>query len=173
MGTRAVLDADVWVAALLSPSGAAAAVLLSMEARQFQAVWSQPLLTEVQEALGDPRIRQKYRARLFEVQLLPEIVRRLGREVTIRGQTGLSDDPGDDKVVETAIRGKADFVVTFNTRHFAQGRALEHLTRHHITALPPAQFLETLRTFTAAHRRTRRRAIRLLSLRSRRRKPQR
>jgi predicted nucleic acid-binding protein len=35
----------------------------------------------------------------------------------------LLPDPGDDLVLETAVNGRADVVVTFNRRHFAPASA--------------------------------------------------
>lgn len=166
MATRAVLDADVWVAALLSPSGASAELLLALEDRQFQAVWSAPLLREVEEALRDPKIRQRYHVRLLEVRLLVEIAARYGREVTITGRTSLSDDPGDDKIIETALRGKARYLVSFNVRHFSRGRAASHLSRSGVAVLFPAQFLRIVRPLVEpARRRAGKLATRLVNLR--------
>lgn len=145
MPVRAVLDADVWVAALLSPKGASAALLMALEAREYQAVWSEPLVQEVRRVLEDPKLSQRYRLSRLAVQLLGLLIRRHGREVRVTGRSGLSDDPGDDKVVETALRGKAEYLVTFNTRHFATGKAAANLSKARIEVVTPAGFLQLVR----------------------------
>lgn len=145
MPERAVLDTDVWVSALLSPSGASAALILALEARQFQAVWSEPLWRELREVLADPELRVRYRISDAEVRLLQAILRRYGRQATIRGRSGLCDDPGDDKVVETALLGKVAYLVSHNTRHFTSGRATAHLAGAGVSVLKPGAFLAILR----------------------------
>lgn len=48
----------------------------------------------------------------------------------------LSPDAEDDMVIDVAINGNADGIVTFNTRHFR-----EAATRFHLPVLTPAELL--------------------------------
>lgn len=145
MALRAVLDTDVWVAALLSPTGASAVLLTALEAHQYQVAWSEPLLRELREVLEDPDLSRRYRISRLDVHLLGLLIRRYGREVRITGRSGLSDDPGDDKVIETAIRGRAGYLVTFNTRHFAAGKGAANLSKTRVAILRPGEFLRLVR----------------------------
>lgn len=163
MPIRAVLDTDVWVAALLSPKGASAALLMALEARAYQAVWSEPLVQELRRVLEDPEISRRYRLSRVDLQLLGLLIRRHGREVQITGRSGLSDDPGDDKVVETALRGKVAYLVTFNTQHFAIGTAAGYLSKARVEVVKPVGFLRLVREQARPTRRRARRLTRRLT----------
>ena len=52
----------------------------------------------------------------------------------------LSSDPNDDMVLDVAINGRADAVVTQNGKHFTTAAR-----RYGIKVLSPAELLETLR----------------------------
>ena len=56
---RAVLDANVLIAALLSPSGAPAQILARWLAGEFELIISEPLLAELARALAYPRLRAR------------------------------------------------------------------------------------------------------------------
>lgn len=157
MGSRAVLDADVIVSAVLSPHGASFELLLLLEEGAFEAAWSEPLLNEIRRVLEDPKLRAKYLYTDEDVLLAIASIRRYGKRATIQGQTGLADDPGDDKVVETALRSRARFLVTFNTAHFARGKAKAALTKAGVKMLAPADFLQLLRGTPRPSRARRRR----------------
>lgn len=159
MGGRAVLDSDVLVAAVLSPTGASAAILLELEQRAFQLVYSDPMLDEVRATLGDPTLRTRYKVTEPDVTLLLAGIRRYGRKITLKGMTGLSDDPGDDKVVETALKGHAQALVTFNLGHFAKGKASRVLGRARVSVMSPAEFLGRLQAKPAPQRRRAGRAL--------------
>jgi predicted nucleic acid-binding protein len=45
-------------------------------------------------------------------------------------------DPGDEMVLEAAVNGRADALISHNTRHFAQGAA-----RFGLLLLRPGEFL--------------------------------
>jgi uncharacterized protein len=57
---RVVIDTNVWVSALIKPSGAPAAVVNAFVAGHFQLVVSQPLIDELLEVLARPRIGRRY-----------------------------------------------------------------------------------------------------------------
>ena len=52
---RAVLDTNVFVSALISPSGPSAALLLELRAGAFELVVSPMLLAELGDVLGRPK----------------------------------------------------------------------------------------------------------------------
>jgi putative PIN family toxin of toxin-antitoxin system len=118
---RCVLDTDAVVAAMRSPAGASAAILLAAADRQVTLVMSVPLVIEYEAT-----------CRLAEHRLAAELSE---REVArfLDGVVALADpvechflwrprlrDPGDEMVLETAVNGRADAIVTFNVRDFAK-----------------------------------------------------
>ena len=109
---RAVVDTNVWVSALLNPSGPPAAVRHALQQQRFVLVSSEPLLAELAEVLARPRFAQVYRVTRAEVIELVALVRERGDLVSVTGSVRICRDPDDDAVVETALNGRADALVT-------------------------------------------------------------
>ena len=116
---RFVLDTDVLVAALRSHAGASRRLLEAARARRFILLLSVPLMLEYESVLTRPEhlaacgaSREDVTAVLDELALVGEAV-----ELTIRLRPMLQD-ANDEMVLETAINGGADAIVTFNERDF-------------------------------------------------------
>jgi putative PIN family toxin of toxin-antitoxin system len=118
---RFVLDTDVIVAALRSPTGASAALLRAarLDAGGVQLLASVPLFLEYEATCGRPEHRAAAGLTAREVRQFLDGLAALVEPVEIhylwRPQTR---DPGDEMVLEAAVNGRADALVTFNTRHF-------------------------------------------------------
>jgi len=116
---RVVLDTDVVIAAMRSPAGASAAMLRA--ARQGQPV----LLVSVALALEYEAVCREVEHRLAaglsesEVEIFVTAVIAMAepvdRHFLWRPQLR---DPGDEMVLEAAVNGHADALVTFNVRDF-------------------------------------------------------
>ncbi|MBI3694088.1 MAG: putative toxin-antitoxin system toxin component, PIN family [Acidobacteria bacterium] len=116
---RLVLDTDVVVAAMRSPAGASAAIL--MAARQGQTT----LLVSVSLALEYEAVCRKAEHRVAaglsdrEVDAFLDAVIAIAEPVEShflwRPQLR---DPGDEMVLEAAVNGQANALVTFNMRDF-------------------------------------------------------
>jgi len=139
---RYVLDTDVMVAALRSNSGASRQILLSALAKRYELLVSVPLFLEYEAVLTRPDqltacglSRQEAEGVLDDIAAVARPVR-----LAFRWRPTLLDQ-ADDMVLETAVNGGADAIVTFNLRHFEAvresfhcsvvlpGRALQHLRR--------------------------------------------
>jgi putative PIN family toxin of toxin-antitoxin system len=114
-----VLDTDVLVAAFRSDACASRQVLEAARARRFNLLLSVPLMLEYESVLTRPEhlavsgaSREDVSAVLDE---LASVAKRV--ELVIRARPLLSD-PNDEMVLETAINGRADAIVTFNERDF-------------------------------------------------------
>jgi putative PIN family toxin of toxin-antitoxin system len=116
---RYVLDTDVIVAAMRSPTGASAALLLAVLEGRLSMLLNVPLAIEY-EAIC---LRQEHRlaAGLSEDQV----------QQFLDGVVTLSEpveshflwrprlrDPEDEMVLEAAVNGRADAIITFNARDF-------------------------------------------------------
>jgi putative PIN family toxin of toxin-antitoxin system len=106
---RAVLDANILIAALLSPTGASAEVVSRWLAGEFELVVSEQLLTELERALRYPKLRNRVSATDAEgfVTLLRHgaILATDPREAPRR-----SADPGDDYLIALAQSERAILV---------------------------------------------------------------
>ena len=116
---RVVLDTDVVVAAMRSPRGASAAILRAARQGRVTLLASVPLALEYEAVVG--RVEHRLAAGLTErdVKVLVTAVVAMAEPVTThflwRPQLR---DPGDEMVLEAAVNGGADALVTFNVRDY-------------------------------------------------------
>ena len=109
---RVVVDTNVWVSGLLNRDGYPAQVLSALQAGRFILLISEPLLDELAEVLSRPRIARKYGVAQESIAELVALLRERGIEVTVTESVHLCRDPDDDVIVETALLGNADAVVS-------------------------------------------------------------
>lgn len=109
------MDTDVLVAAFRSNTGASRRLLEAARVRRFRLLSSVPLILEYESVLTRPERRattKMYLPVLDELALLGERV-----ELAVRLRPMLVDQ-NDEMVLETAINGRADAIITFNERDF-------------------------------------------------------
>jgi uncharacterized protein len=109
---RVVIDTNVWISAMLNPAGAPARVREALHADRFRLLLSEPLLVELAEVLARPRIARKYGITNADIVELITLLRRRAEMIPVVGDLRFCRDPDDDVVIETAIRGRADALVT-------------------------------------------------------------
>jgi putative PIN family toxin of toxin-antitoxin system len=116
---RAVLDTNVLVAARRSRTGASNALLRAADERRFAMLASVPLFFEYEAVLC--RAEHLLAGHLSQPQAmgfldyLAGLIKPVKLHYLWRPQLG---DVADEMVLETAINGRANCIVTFNTRHF-------------------------------------------------------
>lgn len=114
---RAVLDPNVLIAALLSPTGAPAQLLSRWLAGDFELVVSDQLLKELRRALGYPKLRRHIGANDAEAY-----VDFLASTAVIAEQPAVgshrSRDPGDDYLLALAENEEA--VLVSGDKHLLQ-----------------------------------------------------
>jgi putative PIN family toxin of toxin-antitoxin system len=132
---KAVLDANVFISALINLAGAPFEVLAAWRAGRFVAISSIALRDEVQQVGARPRTARYLRASpaaiatvlaeldLTAVFVLPDRVR------------VVEDDPADDDVLGTASAGDADYIVSGDKHLLALG------SFQGIPIVTPARFL--------------------------------
>jgi putative PIN family toxin of toxin-antitoxin system len=138
---RAVLDTDVVVAGVLSPSGASRQLLVAAVDGRFELVASVPLMLEWEAVLKRPEILRASKGSAGDIDVLLDQLAAACLPVDLhflwRPRT---KDPDDDMVLETAINGRADAIVTFNLRHLLAAREYFGMVVER-----PADFLRRLR----------------------------
>jgi len=114
-----VLDTDVVVAALRSPSGASRWLLRSVLHRRISAAISVPLLLEYEAVLNRPEQLLAANLTSGEIGVILDALASVAKQVRLsfRWRPVLSD-ANDDMVLETAINGGASWIVSFNVRDF-------------------------------------------------------
>ena len=135
----AVLDANVVVSAVLSPAGTPANVLKAWRAERFGLVLSLAILEEIYRVLHYPKIAVRHQWSEAQIRTFVDLL--ASQAVLTPGILNLSviaDDPADDRYLECAMEGHADFLVTGD-------RLLLNLgVYQHITILTPRAFLDVL-----------------------------
>lgn len=116
---RVVLDTNVVVAGLRSPSGASAGLLRSLRADRGELLVSVPLLLEYEAICCQPEHLEASGLSAAEVLQVLDVIVAIATPVEIKflWRPQLRD-PGDEMVLETAVNGRADVIATFNERDF-------------------------------------------------------
>jgi putative PIN family toxin of toxin-antitoxin system len=113
---RAVIDTNVLVSAMISPSGNEALLLLAVKQGLVRPCFSPALLEEYSEVLARP----KFAFSPDEITALIDLFQRQSDRVHPAPLSGISPDPKDDKFMACALAARADFVVTGNKRDFPE-----------------------------------------------------
>lgn len=132
-----VIDTNVIVAALRSRRGASFAILHRIGI-QWQPLISVPLILEY-EAVGK-REAQRLKVPEGTVDAIIRAFCFTGRKVDIYFSfRPFLPDPGDEFLLDLAVAGRADAIVTHNARHFAP------IDRFGIRVVTPGEFLRTMK----------------------------
>jgi uncharacterized protein len=136
---RVVLDTNVVISRYLSPNEHPARIFQYWEEGAFTLLLSEPILTEYERVFSYPYIRQHLSLTDQEIARIIEGFATFSELVTPREQLRVVDaDPDDDKFIECAVSGKADYIVSGN-KHLSDIHEYEG-----IQILTPAQFILVL-----------------------------
>jgi hypothetical protein len=110
---RVVVDANQFVSALLKPGSNPAEVLRLAREGKIQLVMSPEIIHEIRAVLLYPKIMKRHRRTPEEID---DFLKRLLR-VAVITQSGpeldiIRDDPSDNKYLECAVAGKADYIIS-------------------------------------------------------------
>jgi uncharacterized protein len=111
---RAVLDTNVLVSGLLKRRGNERLVLALALRRKFVALVSEPIWTEYQTVLHRPELK----LRPAEVEQTLTEFRKVADFISPTRTLSASPDESDNRFLECASAGRADYLVTGNKRHF-------------------------------------------------------
>lgn len=150
---RALLDTNVLISALLAQqAGRVTPPLLCLKSAArgaYRLVTSPPLIAELTRALAYPKLTIPPEVAYAFAAHVVSLAEPDGL-VSITGQLHvLTRDPADNAVLETALVGRAAFLVTGNAKHFAEfsGERRQRVPRR-VLVLSPREFLTTLTTAT-------------------------
>jgi putative PIN family toxin of toxin-antitoxin system len=120
LSMRLVLDTATMVAGIRSDRGASRRLLrMALEGRGFRLLISVPLLIEYEAVLTRPEHLKVARLTIDDIGVLLDAVAAVAERVELAFLwRPMLPDADDDMVLETAINGRADGIVTFNRRDF-------------------------------------------------------
>jgi len=137
---RWVVDTSVMVAAIRSDTGASRHLLVAGLERRFTMLASVPLLIEYQAVMTRQEHLSASRLAVSDVEALLDAVAAVAEPVWLDFLwRPVLSDADDDMVLETAVNGQADGIVTFNRRHFVSATK-----RFGLDVLLPAEIINQL-----------------------------
>lgn len=116
---RLVLDTNVIVTSLRSPTGALAEILRRVRRREIMMIVSVGLFVECEAVVTRPEHLTAAGATAEEVRNVRDVIAGFveATEIHYLWRPRLRN-PDDDMVLEAAVNGRADTIVTFNGRDF-------------------------------------------------------
>ena len=137
---RIVLDSDVVVAAVRSDRGASRLLLVAALERRYPVLASVPLMLQYESVVTRPEHLEAAGISALDVEILLDALAIVVEPIRISYLwRPVLPDVGDDLVLETAVNGRAEIVVTFNRRHFEPAA-----TRFGLDILAPADAVRRL-----------------------------
>ena len=136
-----MVDTSVVVAALRTRWGAGNAVLRLVAERRLVMLASPPLFLEYEDVLKRPEHRLAHGLAPGDIDEFLAELAALIEPVEVHFQwRPQSRDPNDEMVLEAAINGRADAIVTYNVADFAAPAQ-----RFRIAVRPPAEILKKVK----------------------------
>ncbi len=145
MAIRVVIDTNSWVSALLNPFGPPAKLRKSFEKGIFQVVISESMFEELADVLDHPRIKDKYGITESDIQQLLTLIEERSEHILLSGNVNICRDKDDDLVIETAINGKAEYLVTRDDDIKSDKEVSTFLSKHGVSVLSIANFLKIIK----------------------------
>jgi len=134
---RLVIDSNVWIAALISPTGTARQLVDAVLDRGIDILLSESTFGELAPRLDRPKF-DRYREPESWNVFLSELVELALWHEDAGTATGISRDADDDKFLALAVTGQADAIIS------GDGDLLELVAHEGIPIFTPVQFLQRL-----------------------------
>lgn len=144
MAIRAVIDTNIWVSAILNPFGFPSRLRYSFTKCLFQPVISEPMFLELAEVLNRPRIKDKYGLAPADITELLLLIEERSELVHVSGGVKLCRDRNDDMVIETAIKGRVEYLVTRDDDIKCDKEVSSFLQQYNVSILTVAKFLSIM-----------------------------
>ncbi len=136
---RVVLDANVLVSALLSKRGTPQAIVERWKEDAFELLISDEILAELRRVLHYPKIARLHGLSEVEIEEFLALLRDETHLIVPTERLDVSTDGPDNRYIECAVAGGAEFLVTGDKRHLLPLKEYEG-----VTFISPAAFLAVL-----------------------------
>jgi putative PIN family toxin of toxin-antitoxin system len=108
-----VVDTNVFVSSVLNPNGTPSNVFRLFTANRFDLLATEEILAEYEHALSYKKFIPRYEEEMRDIPILLARLSAGSRLVTVdRSILAVSADVDDNKFVECAVAGGADFIVS-------------------------------------------------------------
>ena len=133
-----VFDTNVLVAAFRSKQGASHAILRGIVEGTVPAMASVALLLEYEDVLSRDEQLEHFWQSADEIEKVMNVLAlRLQPVATYYSWRPVLSDPKDEHVLECAVNGGAEAIVTFNTKDFREGAR-----QFDVRVITPTEFFE-------------------------------
>lgn len=134
---RLVIDSNVWIAGLLSPTGTARRLIDAVLERELTVPMSEATFTELVDRLNRPKFDRYRDAGAWDL-FLSELIELASWHEDSDCAAGVCRDAGDDKFPSFAVTAEADVLIT------GDSDLLELGSYSGIPLMSPAQFIQSL-----------------------------
>jgi len=135
---RLVIDSNVWIAALISPTGTARQLLDAVLDQEIDILMSEATFSELTSRLDRPKFDRYRDAQAWDL-FLSELVELVLWHEDAGTADGISRDADDDKFLSLAVTGQADAIIS------GDNDLLDLVSHQGIPILKPAQYLRQRR----------------------------
>lgn len=136
---KVVLDANQFVSALLKPASNSAQLLDLVHAGKIRLLVSKRIIDEIERVIRYPKIKKIHRRSDSNLDaFIIKIIRASQMVSGILSLQVIKDDPTDDKYLECAIEGEADYIVS-GDKHLKDLNSFQG-----IPIVSPAEFLKRI-----------------------------
>lgn len=142
---RVVIDTNVWVSSIINPFGFPAILRTYFENGLFDVLISEPMFEELAEVLNRPRIKNKYGINDGDIEQLLLLIEERSENIPLSGDVAICRDIDDNLVIETAIKGKADFLVSRDDDIKFDKDVFAFLLQHEVTVISISKFLDFIK----------------------------
>jgi putative PIN family toxin of toxin-antitoxin system len=134
---RLVIDSNIWIAALLAPTGTARRLVDTVLERDIDVLFSESTFNELVTRLERPKFGKYRQAETWNLFLSELIELAVWHDDSLTA-VGVSRDSDDDKFLALAVTGQADAIIS------GDKDLLELVAYEGVPILTPAEFLRRL-----------------------------
>jgi putative PIN family toxin of toxin-antitoxin system len=138
---KVVLDTNILCRFVMTPTGFSSRLYRAIWTGQCTLVTSEPILAEVWDVLGRPRVKPRVHLSDAELQAILDAYRKMA--IVVPGDYEVfvvTADPKDNPILACALEARADYVVTDDREHLLP---IKHWRGIQIVSVPG--FLKILR----------------------------
>ena len=129
---RVVIDTNVMVSGVLNPHGSPGRIIDALLAETITVLHDDRILSEYRQVL----LRPAFGFARSDVEALLDFVESAGEHISAGAFSLVLPDPDDLPFLEVAISGRADALITGNSRHFRPKHG-----KHDVLIIAPADYM--------------------------------